>query len=102
MTAGGLKFEQLDEILAVEVVAKTGWMGERSTYPALIVKRFVRFLCERGVAKDPNPPTAKEAARGQLRCDYSVYLRRQRGLTERSHIVTSSSGGKLVFTNTEP
>ena len=66
-TADGLKFEELDETLAVEIIAKTGWMGERSTYPALIVKRFVRFLCERGVAKAPNPPTAKEAARDQLR-----------------------------------
>jgi hypothetical protein len=84
MTADGLKVEELDESLAVEVIAKTGWMGERNTYPALIVKRFVRFLCERGVAKAPNPPTAKETARDQLRCDYSVYLRRQRGLTERS------------------
>jgi integrase/recombinase XerD len=84
MRADGLKFEELDETLAVEIIAKTGWMGERSTYPALIVKRFVRFLCERGAAKAPNPPTAKEAARTQLRCEYSVYLRRQRGLTERS------------------
>jgi site-specific recombinase XerD len=84
MTAGGLKFEELDETLAVEIIAKTGWMGEHSTYPALIVKRFVRYLCERGAAKAPNPPTAKEAARDQLRCNYSVYLRRQRGLTERS------------------
>jgi integrase/recombinase XerD len=84
MRADGLKFEELDETLAVEIIAKTGWMGERSTYPALIVKHFVRFLCERGAAKAPNPPTAKEAARDQLRCEYSVYLRRQRGLTERS------------------
>jgi integrase/recombinase XerD len=84
MTADGLKFEELDETLAVEVIAKTGWMGKRSTFPALIVKRFVRFLCERGVAKAPCPPTAKEAARDQLRCGYPAYLRRQRGLTERS------------------
>jgi hypothetical protein len=47
MKADGLKFEELDETLAVELIAKTGWMGERSTYPALIVKRFVRFLVER-------------------------------------------------------
>jgi integrase/recombinase XerD len=84
MKADGLKLEELDETLAVEIIAKTGWMGERSTYPALIVKRFIRFLCERGVAKAPCPPTAKEAARDQLRCEYSLYLRRQRGLTERS------------------
>ena len=31
MAADGLKFEELDETLAVEVIAKTGWMGERST-----------------------------------------------------------------------
>jgi hypothetical protein len=62
MTADGLKFEELDETLAVEVIAKTGWMGERSTYPALIVKRFVRFPCATNRKMEPNA-TGEEVAK---------------------------------------
>lgn len=48
------------------------------------MKRFVRFLVEQGVGKPPLPRTATEIARAELRRDYEVYLRRQRGLSERT------------------
>jgi integrase/recombinase XerD len=84
MTAHALTVEDLDEAFAIELIAETGWMRDRTTYRALIVKRFVRVLIEQGVAKDPWPPTDKELAREELRRDYSLYLRRQRGLSERT------------------
>jgi site-specific recombinase XerD len=96
MKAKAITLEELDETLAVEIIAKTGWMRDRSTYRALIVKRFVRFLVERGVAKAPCPPTAKEAARDELHRGYSVYLRRQRGLSERSVARLWHSAGKFL------
>ena len=37
-----------------------------------------------GVAKPPTPPTARELAHATLRRDYEDYLRRQRGLSERT------------------
>ena len=54
------------------------------TYPAFIVRSFVRFLAEQGVGKPAVPPTAKEVARRELKGDYENYLRRQRGLSERT------------------
>jgi integrase/recombinase XerD len=84
MKANALIVGELDEAQAVELIAKAGWMRERSTYPALIVKRFVRFLVDQGVARPPLPPTAKELSEEELRRDYLVYLRRQRGVCERT------------------
>jgi integrase/recombinase XerD len=52
--------------------------------PPLWVKRFVRFLTEQDIAKPSLPSTAKEIARAELRREYEVYLRRQRGLGERT------------------
>jgi integrase/recombinase XerD len=84
MRAHALTLQDLDEALALKLIAETGWMRDRSTYSALIVKRIVRFLVGQGVSKAPSPPTAKELAREELRRDYSLYLRRQRGFSERT------------------
>lgn len=84
MRADKIALEDLDEARALELVARTGWIGKHGTSAAFMVRRFVRFLSERGVGKPPRPPTAKDIARAELRRDYEVYLRRQRGLSERT------------------
>ncbi|MGH6837504.1 MAG: tyrosine-type recombinase/integrase [Methylocella sp.] len=84
MKAERITLDNLDEDQALELVAKTGWSAERRTYAAFMAKRFVRFLAEQGIGKPSLPSTAKEIARAELRREYEVYLRRQRGLSERT------------------
>lgn len=84
MKADGVTIEDLDEAQAVALIAKTDWSQNRGTYPAFIVRRFVRFLAEQGVGKPAVPPTAKEIVQRELKRDYENYLRRQRGLSERT------------------
>lgn len=79
-----IPLDDLDLAQALALVAKTGWIERRRTYAAFMAKRFVRFLTERGVGKPPSPPTAAEIARAALKRDYETYLRRQRGLGERT------------------
>jgi integrase/recombinase XerD len=84
MKAHGIGLAGLDEAQAVTLIAKKGWNRNRRTYATFIAKRFIRFLNERGIAKLPLPRTANEIARAELKRDYEVYLRRQRGLSERT------------------
>lgn len=84
MKAEKITLENLDEAQALELIAKTGWIEKRRIYAACMAGRFVRFLSEQGVGKPPSPPTAKEIARAELRQNYEIYLRRQRGLSERT------------------
>ena len=84
MKAHGIALAELDEAQAVALITKTGWIQKRRIYAAFIAKRFIRFLNERGIAKLPLPRTAKEITRAELKRDYEVYLRRQRGLSERT------------------
>ncbi|KXF77983.1 hypothetical protein ATN84_24545 [Paramesorhizobium deserti] len=50
------------------------------------MKHFVRFLSEHGVTRERPALSPKEAARLELRAAYEDYLRRQRGLSERTII----------------
>jgi len=84
MKVEGIAIEDLDEAQAAALVAKTGRNRNRKTYATFIVRRFVRFLAEQGIGKPTLPPTAKEIARAELRRDYEIYLRRQRGRAESS------------------
>jgi site-specific recombinase XerD len=84
MNAGGIALDDLGEAQAVELVARTSWTQTRKIYSTSIVRCFIRFLAERGVGQPVPPPTAKAIARAELRQDYETYLRRQRGLSERS------------------
>jgi len=79
-----IPIQALDEGQAVELIARTGFVPDSKTYCSFIVRRFVRFLNEHGVGKLPLPLTAKEVARAELRRDFETYLRRQRGLSERT------------------
>lgn len=84
MKAHGIELAELDEAQAVALIAKTGGNRNRRPYATFIVKRFIRFLNGRGTAKQPLPRSAKEVARAALKRDYEIYLRRQRGLSERT------------------
>jgi integrase/recombinase XerD len=84
MKADGIAIADLDEAQAVALVVRTSWIQKRKIAATFIVRCFVRFLAERGVGKPALPPTAKEIVRAELRRDYETYLRRQRGLSERT------------------
>ncbi len=76
--------EDLDGTRALELVAKTGWAGRRGISAGYMARRFILYLGEQGVGKPPRPPTPKDVARAELRRDYEAYLRRQRGLSEKT------------------
>jgi len=84
MKAEGVAIEDMDEAQALALVTKPGRNRDHGTYAPWIVKRFVRFLTAQGVGKPPMPPTDKEIARAKLQREYENYLRRQRGLSERT------------------
>jgi site-specific recombinase XerD len=84
MQANHLAPEALDEAHALELIAKTGWREQRRIAAAFMARRFVQFLRAQGVGKPPLPPTAKDSARMALRREYEGYLRRHRGLSERT------------------
>jgi site-specific recombinase XerD len=74
----------LDEVEVVELVTSIGKLEGLNTSATFIAKRFVRFLADQGLSKPLPPPTPKDVARAELRRDYEAYLRRQRGLSERT------------------
>jgi hypothetical protein len=37
---------------AIELIATMGWIKSRETYARFMMKRFVRFLAERGVTRE--------------------------------------------------
>lgn len=76
--------DQLTPDIAAELVLRADWHGDRQPYVVFIVRRFAAYLATLGVAMPPMPPTARELARSALRRDYEDYLRRQRGLSERT------------------
>jgi integrase/recombinase XerD len=86
MDATGIAACDLDEIRAIELVAGMDWIQSRQTYARFMLKRFVHFLSERGVTRERPALSPKEAARLELRGAYEDYLRRQRGLSERTII----------------
>jgi hypothetical protein len=86
MDAAGLSACDLDEPRAIELVATMGWIQSRETYANFMLKRFVSFLADRGVGRERPALSPKEVARSELRVAYEDYLRRQRGLSERTII----------------
>lgn len=84
MHGAGMAASDLDQRRASELVAAMGWIESRKSYAKFMMKRFVRFLAERGVTRERPALSPKEAARMELRAAYEDYLRRQRGLSERT------------------
>ena len=84
MEAKGISLRELDEVLAVKLMGRMRPDARYRTNGIFIVKRFVRFLNEQGAGKPPPPPTTDKSPWAQLRRDYDIYLRHQRGLSEGS------------------
>ena len=69
--------------LAVQLIRRWADRGQQAVYDATIARRFVAFLTSIGVATAP-ALTSQELALAALRRDYEDYLRRHRGLSERT------------------
>lgn len=84
MKALDVDLTALDEARAVDLIATSDHQPYRSKHNRFIVKSFITFLHTVGVAKPPLDAAPDDTARGRLKRDYHEYLRRQRGLSERT------------------
>jgi len=84
MERAGLHLADLDEVAALELIAQTQPPRGCNTKSGFVVKRFVRAMVDQGFAKAPPPPAPRDVACAELRREYQDYLRRQRGLSERT------------------
>jgi hypothetical protein len=76
--------KDLDEDRAVDLLMRSDGSLRWKKRTVFIVRSFVRFLQELGVAKPTLPMASADTARGRLRLEYEEYLRHQRGLSERT------------------
>src|ERR1035438_456491 len=83
MRASGIDLKDLDEDVALDLIAKSDHPSSRRHY-RFMVKEFIKFLNTLGVVKPPPETVPADSPRGQLKRGYEDYLRRQRGLSERT------------------
>ncbi len=81
MRERGVDLRDLDEDRAVGLITNLKPPLSREKHPVYAVKKFVKFLNDLGAGKSP---TLDDTARGRLKRHYEDYLRRQRGLSERT------------------
>jgi len=79
-----VSLEQLDEDTAVNLIAKSDLPSCRAKHNRFMVHSFVKFLVSLGVAKPTPESVPADTERGLLKRAYEEYLRRQRGLSERT------------------
>jgi site-specific recombinase XerD len=80
----GIDLNDLDEEAAVNMIAKSDLPLCNAIHNRFMVRRFVRFLVDEGVAK-PTPEAVPAGTElGRLKSAYEDYLRRQRGLSDRT------------------
>jgi integrase/recombinase XerD len=84
LTALNSKMEELDEDTAVNLIAKSDLPSCRAKHNRFMVHSFVKFLVGLGVAKPTPESVPADTERGLLKRAYEEYLRRQRGLSERT------------------
>ena len=84
MKAVGMEPAHLNEDAAVELITKAALPSYRSKHHRFIVRSFISFLRMEDVGTHPPEAMADDSACAQLRRDYEAYLRRQRGLSERT------------------
>jgi integrase/recombinase XerD len=83
MQALNIDVKELDAEQALNLLAQS---ARRSchTHDRYMVRKFVEFLMTIDVAASPGQPAPDDTVRGRLKCDFEQYLRRQRGLSERT------------------
>jgi site-specific recombinase XerD len=96
MHVAGMAASDLDPGRAAELIAAMRWIESRASYAKFMMKRFGRFLGERGVTRRRPALSPREAARLELRAAYEDYLRRQRGLSERTIIDSWRFAGQFL------
>lgn len=84
MTALNVELKDLDEESAVAVMSRSGLPSYRSKYGRFIARSFIKFLATAGVVKPSLATAPDDSVRGRLKREYEEYLRRQRGLSERT------------------
>jgi site-specific recombinase XerD len=84
MAAAALELKDLDEVRAVDLIARSGHRSTCSKHNAFIVRTFVKFLTTVGATKPALVRAPDDTMRGRLKLEYEEYLRRQRGLSERT------------------
>jgi len=82
MGAHGIIVGELTPKLAAELLQHEATRVSRRPDAVGIGRRFAAYLVERGIAKPPEPPSARQLARAALRLEFEDYLRRHRGLSE--------------------
>jgi integrase/recombinase XerD len=80
----GIGLQDLDEETAVDVIAQSDLPSYRSKNSRFMVRSFVKFLTTVGVGTLTLEATTDDTVRGGLKREYEEYLRRQRGLSERT------------------
>jgi integrase/recombinase XerD len=76
--------EKLDEAIGLDLIAKSDFPSGRAKHNSFMVRSFVKFLVSLGVAQPTPHATATDTEHGQLKSAYEEYLRRQRGLSDRT------------------
>jgi site-specific recombinase XerC len=84
MTALDVKLCDLDEDRAVELIGRSPHQSFRSKANASIIRAFVRFLAALGATKPVLRASRDSGVHGCLKHDYENYLRRRRGLSEKT------------------
>ncbi len=76
--------EVLDEETAADLIAKSGLPSYHAKHNRFMVRSFVKFLVDLGVAKPTPESIPADTELGRLKRAYEEYLRRQRGLSDRT------------------
>jgi hypothetical protein len=79
-----VELKDLDEDKAVDLIALQKQRPRRRKENAFIIRSFTKFLAGLGSVKAVLAATPDDTVRGRLKRDYEEYLRRQRGLSERT------------------
>jgi site-specific recombinase XerD len=84
MSAIDIELKDLDEDRAVELITGSKPRSSRRKHEAFIIRSFMKFLATLSVVKPASAAVTVDTEHGRLRRDYEEYLRRQRGLSERT------------------
>jgi len=84
MIAGSIDVADLNSEIAVGLIANPAESENQSKYRRFIVGRFIEFLGGLRVINICSEGAPDDTVRGRLKLDYEEYLRRQRGLSDRT------------------